>query len=1056
MDDTIPTVTVTTSKLTPEECADFANSPCVDSFYSLKTQIESANEQWVIEFLEHGGLVRLLDSLCGMTSHGPSNFSDAILQFDCLSCIRALLCFEVGIAYLAQLENGVNQLVSALNTVHSMTKKEVFEILAVLCVFNSQGYYSVLQSLQHYKKEATQTHRFSILITELNQADTVGYKCSIVTAINCIISANDNLHGRHKIRNEFIGLGLLDAFTYIQKEDTDEDLNIQLEAFYGQKYQDDDKLNMMYEGDFQSPSELLNMLIEKIIGTPKYISFLHILQDLLKLELDDEQIDSSVNKWQLIEDLAAKVQHGETPHWMEPRKAKKRNGSANLFKDDLVSFPKGSSSNDAILPLIKAPAGTELDPYRNERKGDGNYNKLSLWMCFTPSKKLKRLQWLKIPSEEIDKPKRCVWRVSNDFLPMLPNFTKIEELFSTKFPDEKLHLVTRQTLMNVTLFLNRTDYDAEDLIKSLQTKDASQVPMVTLSNLVSVLPTPEEVSMLHSFTGDISSLHPSEQFLIELTSVKDFRVLLQGYLLQDEFLAKFVKLRSNIRHLIDACKAILEDSSLRDMLHLILGVGNYLNQGSCYGNACGFKLSSLSLLEEMKTSTMVNQSLLHHLVQLVEENDREVLMFTAETETLEKASECRLDDIRSEINTMNDNLKHFLQDLTIASSNVTHMFNLFIEDVKQHFNDLVSRLGVLRALSQQVAEYFCERFDDFNLQICLQQLSDFYKSVSKCRTENFIFKKQHNLAQARMKQFKGHLKKQKLALQFGQEAGACSSAIEKKQGVLDKILLEVHSGNFRKFLEKSAHLISTPAREMKGKHELEFSRISLAGSQLKLPIMVYDDLDDTLTEIQALKDKLQIPDNLNFEDGSTTLPHSKKPQMQKPIRKTHARSRSDLTSSILRGEDQWDKYNQMCQIEQGQVLQRAPLARPESSCTIASLQLENQGHILTQEEVHSIEKAPPLEGLTQDKPKKSERRSSFGNFISRLSKAVLKPRNSVTNRQSQGLNRLSLEKEKSNKQASDDKENAPLKNVGCSTAGKRFASRDYLRFKSRKHPTVQE
>ncbi|CAE1234297.1 unnamed protein product [Acanthosepion pharaonis] len=623
MDDTIPTVTVTTSKLTPEECADFANSPCMDSFYSLKTQIESANEQWVIEFLEHGGLINLLDSLCGMTSHGPSNFSDALLQFDCLSCIRALLCFEVGIAYLAQLENGVNQLVSALNTVHSMTKKEVFEILAVLCVFNSQGYYSVLQALQHYKKEAAQTHRFSILITELKQADTVGYKCSIVSAINCIISANDNLHGRHKIRNEFIGLGLLDAFTYIQKEDSDEDLNIQLESFYGQKYQDDDKLNMMYEGDFQSPSELLNMLIEKIIGTPKYISFLHILQDLLKLELDDEQIDSSVNKWQLIENLVAKVQHGETPHWMEPRKAKKRNGSANVFKDDLVSFSKGSSSNDAILPLIKAPAGTELDPYRNERKGDGNYNKLSLWMCFTPSKKLKRLQWLKIPSEEIDKPKRCVWRVSNDFLPMLPNFTKIEELFSTKFPDEKLH-----------------------------------------------------VSMLHSFTGDISSLHPSEQFLMELTSVKDFRVLLQGYLLQDEFLAKFVKLRSNIRHLIDACKAILEDSSLRDMLHLILGVGNYLNQGSCYGNACGFKLSSLSLLEEMKTSTMVNQSLLHHLVQLVEENDREVLMFTAETETLEKASECRLDDIRSEINTMNDNLKHFLQDLTIASSNVTHIIPL--------------------------------------------------------------------------------------------------------------------------------------------------------------------------------------------------------------------------------------------------------------------------------------------------------------------------------------------------------------------------------------------
>lgn len=37
------------------------------------------------------------------------------------------------------------------------------------------------------------------------------------------------------------------------------------------------------------------ILFFQIIGTPKYISFLHILQDLLKLELDDEQIDRSVN-----------------------------------------------------------------------------------------------------------------------------------------------------------------------------------------------------------------------------------------------------------------------------------------------------------------------------------------------------------------------------------------------------------------------------------------------------------------------------------------------------------------------------------------------------------------------------------------------------------------------------------------------------------------------------------------------------------------------------------------------------------------------------------------
>ncbi|XP_052828524.1 inverted formin-2 [Octopus bimaculoides] len=1011
MDASIYDVFVVNVQKTVEECIALACTPSMNSLYTLKSNIENATSSWLLDFLENGGLTCLLDSLCAMTIQGPSNFSDAILQFDCLNCITTVLSTDVGMMHILELPNGLKKLTSALNTNHSMTKKELFEILSVLCMFSPQSYYAVLEALNYYKKETDQAHRFSILVTEITQTETVAYKCTILTAINCIINGNLSLQGRNKIRNEFISLGLLDTLSVLHAEEFDKDFQIQIEAFYSQKHKDEEDMQTKFEMDYQSPSALLDSIIEKTLGTPKYVSFLHILQDLLSLEYNSENEENS-EKWQLIENLIPKIQSGEKPVWTDGQKCKKvYDKDLDILKEDnfINSLCEGSSDSQEgnAAPVIKYPFGTEKNLF------DTNCDKLLLWMCFTPSKKLKKIHWSKITPKEIEKSDNCIWRSSNDFLPIIPNFSKMEDLFYSNIPVENTHLVGMQTLMNVTLFLTRSEYDAEDLVRALQENNVASIPQTTLSSLIKILPTKEEVAALRSYQGERLLLHPTEQFLVELSDVNDFHLILRGHFLQSEFLIKFVKLRTSIRSMVDACKTVLEDAGLRDFLHLILGAGNYLNQESCYGCAYGFKLSSLLEVSKIKATEFSYFNLLHHLVELAEENDEQVLMFTADADILEKAAACCLDETRNEVTALSNSLKQFLKELSQADQEVNNLFSIFIKDVKLLFGELQTRLRLLRTLAHKVAGYFCENVDDFSLQKCFQDLHEFYEAVKKCRTvsngSNFLIgcPSYHRL-------FYGRDWMQFIvppALE-----NACSSALENKKGPMDRILQEVHGGNFEKFAGKPNNLISTPARSDASKHHLNFSRISFAGSQIKLP-EDEDDFDETLTDFRITqKNKISSAKTMLFKIH--TAPFTKVSQAtcsessSKPFKKTHVRSQSDFTDSIVSGENQWHKYKEICEIKNGEIL-KAPLARPESLFTLESLNLETPSNTLTKKEVSTVPEMPVLFQLSPDnKPKKSDRRSSFGNFISRLSKAVLKPRNTNQARVSKAPPKLSIEKSK--------------------------------------------
>lgn len=160
---------------------------------------------------------------------------------------------------------------AALDTSNTMVKKQLFELLAALSVFSTEGHRLSLDALDHYKASSgqnpvsriicsalfvelnftpfrvysvrvcrraesifdqipswlvvvlkplkrvsaspqgvkTQQYRFSVIMNELQATDNVPYMVTLLSVINALIFGSEDLRQRDKMRKEFIGTSAL-------------------------------------------------------------------------------------------------------------------------------------------------------------------------------------------------------------------------------------------------------------------------------------------------------------------------------------------------------------------------------------------------------------------------------------------------------------------------------------------------------------------------------------------------------------------------------------------------------------------------------------------------------------------------------------------------------------------------------------------------------------------------------------------------------------------------------------------------------------------------------
>ncbi|XP_057199363.1 inverted formin-2 isoform X3 [Triplophysa rosa] len=280
-----------------ELCIRLLQVPTVVNYSGLKKRLEKSDQVWMVQFLELSGLDLLLEALDRLSGRGCSRIADALLQLTCVNCVKAVMNSSAGIHFIMDNEGYVRKLSQALDTSNTMVKKQVFELLAALSMFSSEGHRLALDALDHYKCVKMQQYRFSVVMNELQATDNVPYMVTLLSVINAIIFSIDDLHQRDKMRKEFIGLQLLQLLPNLREEE-DEDLIIQCEAFEEAMAEDEEELLRVYGGiDMSNPQEVFTSLFNKVSSFPSSLQLLSILQALLLL--GPERVDI----WQALESL---------------------------------------------------------------------------------------------------------------------------------------------------------------------------------------------------------------------------------------------------------------------------------------------------------------------------------------------------------------------------------------------------------------------------------------------------------------------------------------------------------------------------------------------------------------------------------------------------------------------------------------------------------------------------------------------------------------------------------------------------------------------------------
>ncbi|XP_075471056.1 inverted formin-2 isoform X2 [Ascaphus truei] len=366
----------------PELCIRLLQIPSVVNYSGLKKRLESSDDNWMVQFLELSGLDLLLGALDRLSGRGVSRISDALLQLTCINCVRAIMNSHTGIEYIVSNEGYVRKISQALDTSNVMVKKQVFELFAALCMYSTEGHILALDALQHYKVVKNQQYRFSVIMCELSGTDNVPYMVTLLSFINAIILGTEDLRVRSQLRNEFIGLQVLDLLTKLRDLE-DEDLLIQTIVFEEAKSEDDEELLRIYGGiDLNNHQEVFSTLFNKVSCSPLSVQLLSILQGLLHLDLCPsspllwEALEILVNRAVLLADdcqdnnleevmdrLSASKRHSSKPKTMDDRCIEKLNKSSQTDKPK-VDFQKetfktqspgtGTPTDSQQLPVCAA------------------------------------------------------------------------------------------------------------------------------------------------------------------------------------------------------------------------------------------------------------------------------------------------------------------------------------------------------------------------------------------------------------------------------------------------------------------------------------------------------------------------------------------------------------------------------------------------------------------------------------------------------------------------------------------------------------------------------
>ncbi|XP_045699629.1 disheveled-associated activator of morphogenesis 2 isoform X1 [Phyllostomus hastatus] len=298
-----------------------------------------------------------------------------------------------------------------------------------------------------------------------------------------------------------------------------------------------------------------------------------------------------------------------------------------------------------------------------------------------PSHPLKSFNWVKLNEErvpgtvwnEIDDMQ--VFRILDleDFEKMFSAYQRHQELITNTSQQKELgstediYLASRKVkelsvidgrrAQNCIILLSKLKLSNEEIRQAVLKMDEQEdLAKDMLEQLLKFIPEKSDIDLLEEHKHEIERMARADRFLYEMSRIDHYQQRLQALFFKKKFQERLAEAKPKVEAILLASQELIRSKRLKQMLEVVLAIGNFMNKGQ-RGGAYGFRVASLNKIVDTKSSIDRNISLLHYLIMILEKHFPDILNMPSELQHLPEAAKVNLVELEKEVGNLRKGLR---------------------------------------------------------------------------------------------------------------------------------------------------------------------------------------------------------------------------------------------------------------------------------------------------------------------------------------------------------------------------------------------------------------
>lgn len=468
-----------------------------------------------------------------------------------------------------------------------------------------------------------------------------------------------------------------------------------------------------------------------------------------------------------------------------------------------------------------------------------------------PSHPLKSFNWVKLNEErvpgtvwnEIDDMQ--VFRVLDleDFEKMFSAYQRHQELITNTSQQKELgstediYLASRKVrelsvidgrrAQNCIILLSKLKLSNEEIRQAILKMDEQEdLAKDMLEQLLKFIPEKSDIDLLEEHKHEIERMARADRFLYEMSRIDHYQQRLQALFFKKKFQERLAEAKPKVEAILLASRELTRSRRLKQMLEVILAIGNFMNKGP-RGGAYGFRVASLNKIADTKSSIDRNISLLHYLIMILEKHFPDILNMPSELQHLPEAAKVNLAELEKEVGNLRKGLRAVEVELEYQKRQVREPNDKFVPVMSDFitvssfsFSELEDQLNEARDKFSKALMHFGEQDSKMQPDEFFGIFDTFLQAFSEARQdlEAMRRRKEEEERRARMEAM---LKEQRERERWQRQRKVHAGSSLEEGGEFDDLVSALRSGEV---FDKDLCKLKRSSRKRSGNQALEVTR----------------------------------------------------------------------------------------------------------------------------------------------------------------------------------------------------------------------------------------